>query len=223
MGALGAHAIRGTGIPAARGAAPRTELKSDLLVVGGGTGGCAAALAAARNGLRVILTEETDWIGGQLTAQAVPPDEHRWIETHGATRAYRDFRASIREYYRRNYPLTAEARARVDFSPGNGGVSRLCHEPRVALAVLNEMLAPYLSGGRLTILLNHRPVVADVSGDRVGAVTARDSDSGREVVLPIISPWIRRCTWRSMINSAPAPPLSPLSGFSSTRIQIRTT
>jgi len=25
---------------------------------------------------QVILTEETGWIGGQLTAQAVPPDEH---------------------------------------------------------------------------------------------------------------------------------------------------
>ena len=29
----------------------------------------AAALAAVRNGLSVIMTEETDWIGGQLTAQ----------------------------------------------------------------------------------------------------------------------------------------------------------
>ena len=52
------------------------ELAADLVILGGGLGGCAAALAAARNGLRVILTEETDWIGGQLTAQAVPPDEN---------------------------------------------------------------------------------------------------------------------------------------------------
>ena len=60
------------------------ELNSDLIVIGGGIGGCAAALAAVRNGLRVILTEETDWIGGQLTQQAVPPDEHPWIESFGA-------------------------------------------------------------------------------------------------------------------------------------------
>ena len=52
------------------------ELAADLVIIGGGLGGCAAALAAARNGLRVIMTEETDWIGGQLTAQAVPPDEN---------------------------------------------------------------------------------------------------------------------------------------------------
>jgi NADPH-dependent 2,4-dienoyl-CoA reductase/sulfur reductase-like enzyme len=52
------------------------ELSCDVAVIGGGVGGCAAALAAARNGMRVILTEETDWVGGQLTSQAVPPDEH---------------------------------------------------------------------------------------------------------------------------------------------------
>src|SRR6266545_4302844 len=64
------------------------ELSCDVAIIGGGTGGCAAALAAARNGMRVILVEETDWIGGQLTAQAVPPDEHPWIESFGSTHAY---------------------------------------------------------------------------------------------------------------------------------------
>jgi hypothetical protein len=158
-------------------------MKVDVLVIGGGTGGCAAALAAARNGWRVILTEETDWIGGQLTAQAVPPDEHPWIETFGATRAYREFRARVREYYRRNYPLTAEARAQACLNPGNGNVSRLCHEPRVALAVLNEMLAPYLSGARLTILCGHKPVAADVERDSVAAVSVKNLRTGGEVVL----------------------------------------
>jgi len=102
------------------------ELATDLVVVGGGLGGCAAALAAARNGLRVIITEETDWIGGQLTAQAVPPDENPWIETFGGTRSYLNLRQQIREYYLRHYPLTAEARAKPFLNPGNGWVSRLC-------------------------------------------------------------------------------------------------
>jgi NADPH-dependent 2,4-dienoyl-CoA reductase/sulfur reductase-like enzyme len=56
-------------------------LRCDVAVIGGGTGGVAAALAAARNGMRVVLTEETHWVGGQLTSQAVPPDEHAWIES----------------------------------------------------------------------------------------------------------------------------------------------
>ncbi len=185
-GALTLPAWRGSASGTTRGAAPSAaalEMKVDVLVIGGGTGGCAAALAAARNGWRVILTEETDWIGGQLTAQAVPPDEHPWIETFGATRAYREFRARVREYYRRNYPLTAEARAQAYLNPGNGNVSRLCHEPRVALAVLNDMLAPYLSGARLTILCGHKPVAADVERDSVAAVSVRNLRTGGEVVL----------------------------------------
>ena len=113
-------------------------MKADVVIAGGGLGGCAAALAALRNGLNVILTEETDWIGGQLTSQGVPPDEHQWIETHGSTRLYRDLRTAIRQYYIRNYPLTDTARTNKILNPGDGSVSRLCHEPRAALAVLER-------------------------------------------------------------------------------------
>ena len=77
-----------------------------------GVGGCAAALAALRNGMTVVLTEETDWIGGQLTSQAVPPDEHPWIESFGCNALYRTYRRRVREFYRRNYPLTEAARSR---------------------------------------------------------------------------------------------------------------
>jgi hypothetical protein len=159
------------------------ERSADLVVVGGGLGGCAAALAAARAGLRVVLTEETDWVGGQLTAQAVPPDEHPWIERFGCTLAYRRFRNAVRDYYRDHYPLTAAARALPNLNPGNGSVSRLCHEPRVALAVLQQMLAPHLSTGRLRVLLEHAPIAADVDRDRVRSVTVRDRRGGRDIVL----------------------------------------
>ena len=76
------------------------EKVADIVIAGGGMGGCAAAIAALRNGWRVIMTEETDWIGGQLTQQGVScPDEHQWIESFGATQSYGDLRTAIREYY----------------------------------------------------------------------------------------------------------------------------
>jgi hypothetical protein len=162
---------------------PPKELAADVVIIGGGLGGCAAALAAARNGLRVILTEETDWIGGQLTSQAVPPDENPWIETFGATRSFLDLRRRIRDYYLRNYPLTAEARARPDLNPGNGNVSRLCHEPRVALAVLEDLFAPLIAGQQVLRLLRHQAVDAVVNADRVEAVRVRSQESERELVL----------------------------------------
>ncbi len=156
------------------------ELALDVAVIGGGVGGCAAALAAARSGARVLLSEETDWIGGQLTSQAVPPDEHPWIESFGCTRLYREYRNSVREYYRRNYPLTEAARSNSILNPGNGSVSKLTHEPKVSLAVLEDMLAPYASSGRLIILTRHKPIAADVSGDSIRSVMLKSLDTGRE-------------------------------------------
>ncbi|NMB25033.1 MAG: FAD-dependent oxidoreductase [Firmicutes bacterium] len=160
-----------------------TGYRVDLAVIGGGVGGCAAALAAAHLGKRVILTEETDWIGGQLTSQAVPPDEHPWIEQFGCTANYRKFREGVRDYYRRHFPITSEARSNPRLNPGNGRVSRLCHEPRAALAVLNQMLAPYIHSGRVVLLLNHRAVSCQVVGDRVESVLVRNLITGNDVTL----------------------------------------
>ncbi|HXK93444.1 MAG TPA: FAD-dependent oxidoreductase [bacterium] len=162
---------------------PAHELGADLVIIGGGLGGCAAALAAARNGLRVILTEETDWIGGQLTQQAVPMDEHGWIESFGAPASYRELRRRIRDYYRRNYPLTAEATRNPVLNPGNGWVSRIACEPRVGLAALYEMLMPHLSARKITLLLEHVPVAAETDGSQVKAIQVQDLQTGHFRVL----------------------------------------
>jgi len=46
-------------------------LTTDVLVVGGGTGGTAAAIQAARRGVRTILVSEFSWLGGMLTSAGV--------------------------------------------------------------------------------------------------------------------------------------------------------
>ncbi|QJC50800.1 FAD-dependent oxidoreductase [Paenibacillus albicereus] len=165
------------------GRRPDERLEADIVIIGGGLGGTAAALAAARAGKSVILTEETDWIGGQLTSQAVPPDEHRWIESEGCTATFRELRDRIRAYYRDNYPLTETARANPILNPGSGWVSRLAHEPRVALAVLQAMLAPYVHSGRLRILYDASPASAQVEGDEVRSVTVAVRGGKRRIEL----------------------------------------
>jgi NADPH-dependent 2,4-dienoyl-CoA reductase/sulfur reductase-like enzyme len=87
------------------------ELRADIAIIGGGLGGCAAVLAAASLGRRVIRTEATQWLGGQLTSQAVPPDEHRWIETFGATASYRNLRRLLRSADRRRVVVSIHQRA----------------------------------------------------------------------------------------------------------------
>ncbi len=147
------------------------EYACDVLIVGGGTGGCAAAIAACREGRRVVMTEPCEWIGGQLTSQAVPPDENRWIEMHGGTLSYQQFREGVRRYYRSYYPLSAAARQDEHLNPGGGFVSRICHEPKVAHAVLAQMLAGFESAGLLRIIRFAEPQSAQTHDDRVTAVT----------------------------------------------------
>src|SRR5690349_10581224 len=157
--------------------------RADVAILGGGLGGCAAALAAARLGKRVLLAPEMPWVGGQLTNQAVPPDEHPWIEEFGATASYRELRRRIRDFYRDHLPLTRDARSRALLNPGNAWVSRLSHDPRVAVAVLREMMLPHELGGRLLVMRPHRPAAARTQGDRVTAVVASDVESGREALI----------------------------------------
>lgn len=160
-----------------------SALHTEILVVGGGMGGVAAALAAARQGRRVVLTEEYEWLGGQLTSQAVPPDEHTWIEQFGATASYRELRDGIRDFYRRWYPLTAAARKEAALNPGAGLVSRICSEPRAGVAVIDGLLAPHISAGRLRIIRGVRPVEAFREGDRVEAVDFVDELGTRSRII----------------------------------------
>lgn len=170
-----------------------TQVSGTLLIVGGGLGGVAAAVAACRAGSqRVVLTEETLWIGGQLTSQAVPPDEHPWIEEAGCTRSYRWFRDEVRRRFISDFPVTAATRSQARINPGGGWVSRLCHEPRLALSVLQSMLAPFVAEGRLTILLGHRPVGATVRGDRIESVQFEEVTGGRR--RTVVAPWILEAT-----------------------------
>jgi len=168
-------------------------LRADVVIIGGGTGGVAAALAVLRRGLSVVLTEETDWVGGQFSAQAVPPDEHLWIESFGRTRSYRQLRNEIRRFYRDHYPLTPTAReSGDDFNPGGGWVSRLCHEPRVSHLVLQGFLQPHLASGRLTLLLETRLVSAYTSGGKIECVEVQDERDGE--IIGIVAPYFLDAT-----------------------------
>ena len=158
-------------LPVGSLAAARDE-PCEILIAGGGTGGVAAAIAAARRGRKVALLEETDWLGGQMTAQGVAAlDEHEHIEAFGGTASYYRFRELVRDHYRRR-----AGSDRVDFNPGDCWVTRLAFEPRIAVAVIELMLAPLVANGRLAIYRRTKTVAVTVEGDRITAVTAQGLD-----------------------------------------------
>ncbi|WP_373356802.1 FAD-dependent oxidoreductase [Pseudoroseicyclus sp. CXY001] len=154
------------------------DLSADIVIIGGGLGGVAAALSALRMGRSVILAEETCWLGGQMTTQAVPPDENPWIEREGGTPSYLKLRESIRAYYTRNYPMLEEVARDPKLNPGSGNVSPLCAEPRAAVAALDDMLAPWFATGRLTVLMHTKATGVEQTGDRFDAVTVDSRDNG---------------------------------------------
>jgi FAD dependent oxidoreductase len=53
---------------------------ADVLVVGGGTGGTAAAIQAARRGAKTILVSEFCWLGGMLTSAGVSVPDGNELE-----------------------------------------------------------------------------------------------------------------------------------------------
>lgn len=60
------------------GTKSRVKERYDVLVIGGGNAGCAAALAAARSGARTLLVERYGFLGGTATAAMVGP----WMTYH---------------------------------------------------------------------------------------------------------------------------------------------
>ena len=150
-----------------------TTIDCDVLVVGGGTGGVAAAIAATRNGCSTVILEETDWLGGQLTSQGVScPDEHSYIETC-ATASYGAFRRLVREYYQLGFRLSEKGRAQKPLNPGAGWVSHICHEPRAGLAAIDRLLRPAIDTGMLRVLTNASVTGVEARAGMVSKVEVR--------------------------------------------------
>lgn len=172
----------------------------EILVVGGGTGGFAAALAALEAGRRVCLLEETDWLGGQLTAQGVSAlDEHEHIEAFGGTASYYRLREAIRDAYR---PLARDPGALDPFNPGNCWVTRLAFEPRVAAACFDALLRPFEASGKLRLFRRTKVHAVTTEGERIVAVEA----------LALDGPGAWRFTADYVIDATELGDLLPLAG-----------
>lgn len=154
------------------------DLHVDIAIIGGSLGGCAAANLPP--GLSFVITEESDWLGGQLTSQGVSaPDEHRHVETFGAPARYLALRQRIRQTYidRDGAPaVMAESVLGADMplNPGNGWVSRLCFLPERAA----DLLAADIPVERR--LMGFRPVAAEVSDGVIRSVTV-ENGAGEQI------------------------------------------
>ena len=158
---------------------PSVELRRcDLVILGGGLGGSAAALAAASKSIHVCLTEPTNWVGGQMTSEGISAfDDNAWIEATGGTRSFRLLRQGIRKHYlpllREGFPVGEK------MNPGQCWVSYECAEAAVDHDVLRSMLDPFVRNGKLSLFLRTVPISVEKEGRQLRAVTIYDFANGR--------------------------------------------
>ncbi|MCF1716359.1 FAD-dependent oxidoreductase [Flavihumibacter sp. RY-1] len=100
------------------------QLKTEVLVIGGGTGGTAAAIQSARLKTRTILVEPGPWLGGMLTAAGVSATDGNHRLPSGL---WEEFRHALRNHYG-----SADALA-------TGWVSNTQFEPHVGDNILKAM------------------------------------------------------------------------------------
>ncbi|MEH2288801.1 FAD-dependent oxidoreductase [Nostoc sp.] len=113
-------------------APPRTPDKSvncEILVVGGGLSGVATAYEGLLAGRTVCLTEITDWLGGQISAQGTSALDER--PTQRALKFYSRGYLELRNRIGRKYGK---------LNPGDCWVSESCFLPRDAHTILTQML-----------------------------------------------------------------------------------
>ncbi|HEX4032358.1 MAG TPA: FAD-dependent oxidoreductase [Terracidiphilus sp.] len=142
--------------------------KYDIVIAGAGTGGFSAAIQAARMGARVALLEESDWIGGQMSAAAVSTmDEGNHLTPPSGI--YREFLSRMQAYYVARGESVGTCYWQADSH---------CFDPSAIRKILNEMIDEVNSApgakGHIDLMLEDRVVRVNTEGQTVtGVVTAR--------------------------------------------------
>ncbi|MHC5595843.1 MAG: FAD-dependent oxidoreductase [Nostoc sp.] len=138
---------------------PRTPDKTvncEILVVGGGLSGVATAYEGLLAGRTVCLTEITDWLGGQISAQGTSALDER--PTQRSLKFYSRGYLELRNRIGRKYGK---------LNPGDCWVSESCFLPRDAHAILTQMLKDAEKQGRGKLQWFPNTVIKDleIAGD----------------------------------------------------------
>jgi hypothetical protein len=160
----------------------RTE-ECQMLVVGGGLAGAAAAYESLLAGKTVCLTEITDWVGGQISSQGTSALDERETQRKKLfyPRGYLDLRQRIQKYY-----------GKLD--PGECWVSESCFIPKDAHQILMKQLQDAAKKGKGTLKWFPNTVIKELD---IGTVA--DAGTGEQIKSAIA------------IQHSPVPGTSPLN------------
>lgn len=141
------------------------HLTTDVLVVGGSTGGTAAAIQAARCGVDVILVSEFTWLGGMLTAAGVSaPDGNELVPFQTGL-----WGAFLRELRQRQFGGLDQ-----------GWVSFFTYHPAVGASIFAGWVEALPT---LTWLSGQTPLEVLRRGDRLTAVRFQDNTIEAQIII----------------------------------------
>ncbi len=146
--------------------------QADLCVYEATPGGIAMAVRAAREGLSVLLVNHNQHLGGILSSGLGVWDT-LWEGKRSPV--YDEARQVIFDHYRNTYG--EDSPQYRDALPGKSGHTNGKFEPRVAEAVLTELVAREKN---ITVLRGFYPVAAEREGALLKAVTFRELDGQEE-------------------------------------------
>ncbi|MBD2083900.1 FAD-dependent oxidoreductase [Trichocoleus sp. ST-U3] len=146
--------------PLALAAPPRNPdqtVECEILVVGGGLSGAATAYEGLLAGRTVCLTEITDWVGGQISAQGTSALDERPTQRQKLlySRGYLDLRQRINRKY-------------GELNPGDCWVSESCFLPRDAHKLLYDQLQDAAKRGRGKLKWFPSTVIKELNIDQAG-------------------------------------------------------
>ncbi|HYD85712.1 MAG TPA: FAD-dependent oxidoreductase, partial [Opitutus sp.] len=135
----------------------------DVVVFGGTSAGVAAAVAAGRNGSKVVLVEPSYLIGGLTTGGLTKTDIGKPATICGLAREFYD---RVLAYYKKNYGVDS---AQAKHSGGG-----YFFETKVALAIYEEMLAE----AGVEVRIREQLEDVEVRDHRIVAFTTRNYETG---------------------------------------------
>lgn len=101
------------------------KMNTEVLVVGGSTGGTAAGIQSARSGAKTLIVEQTNWLGGMLTTAGVSCTDGNNDLPSGI---WEEFRQALYRHYKTNNLFA-------------GWVSETCFEPHVGDSIFKAWTA----------------------------------------------------------------------------------
>jgi len=192
-------------------------IKTDILVIGGGASGTAAAIQGARSKLKTMLVEQGPWLGGSMTSGGMCVVEGNRNLPSGI---WGEFRRHVRDFYKNRLGYDTTVNATLRFEPYTGAaiLKKITDTVKNLTVKLNTpwtAIEKDGTGWQVTIIVDHKNTTVKakvvIDATETGDVAAKagevfvsgfDSaqDTGEELAPQTALPRIQDITWIALVK-----------------------